>query len=71
MTTIGAAWIKQRENTNDYYYSISIDKAILPLTLTEEKRLILKENKNKGTNEKAPDFYLDLFVPIKQDDKEE
>lgn len=71
MTTIGAAWIKQREDSNEFYYSFSLDRAILPFTLTEDKRLTLKENKNKNSNEKAPDFYLDVFVPLKQEDKKE
>lgn len=64
MTTIGAAWIKTYDK-GDYYYSITFDKAILPLTITEDKRLIMKENKNKQNNEKAPNFYVDIFVPDK------
>lgn len=64
MTTIGAAWIKTNDK-GDYYYSITFDKAILPLTITEGKRLIMKENKNKQNNEKAPNFYVDIFVPDK------
>lgn len=64
MTTIGAAWIKNNDN-GDYYYSITFDKAILPLTITKDKRLIMKENKNKQNNEKAPNFYVDIFVPDK------
>lgn len=66
MTTIGAAWLRQKENSKDFYYSISMDKAILPFTFTEEKRLILKENKNKANNDKAPDFYLDIYIPNKE-----
>lgn len=64
MTVIGAAWIKSSDN-GGYFYSITLDKGILPLTLTEDKRLIMRENKNKQNNEKAPDFYLDIFVPDK------
>lgn len=65
MTTIGAAWLKQREKEGkkEYYYTISIDDAILPLTIDKEKRLVLKENKNRGENEKAPNFYLDIYIP--------
>lgn len=64
MTTIGAAWLKQKEN-GEYYQSVNFDKAILPLTITENKRLILKPNKNKTNNEKAPDYYVDIFIPDK------
>lgn len=73
MTTIGAAWLKQREDNNSMYYSISIDKAVLPLTITEDKGLILKENKNKlpGGNDKAPDFWLEMYSREKQEDKKE
>lgn len=65
MTTIGAAWLKQKEKDGqkEYYYTISIDEAILPLTIDNTKRLVLKENKNKGSNEKAPNFYLDIYIP--------
>ena len=73
MTTIGAAWIKQNKN-DDYYYSLSFDEAILPFTIDKNKRMVLKENKNKGDRETAPDFYIDVFVPDKnkkQDTKKE
>ena len=65
MTTIGAAWLKQKEKDGqtEYYYSISIDDAILPLTIDKTKRLVLKDNKNKGDNDKAPNFYLDIYIP--------
>lgn len=62
MTTIGAAWLKTKEDGN-FYYSCVIDEALLPLTITKEKRLVLVENKNKGDNENAPDFKIDLYVP--------
>lgn len=65
MTTIGGAWIKgkEKDGKQTYYYSCSFDEAILPLTLDSNKRLILKENKNKGDNEKAPDMLIDIFIP--------
>ena len=65
MTTIGAAWLKTKEKDEqkEYYYTISIDDAILPLTIDKDKRLILKANKNKGDNDKAPDFYLEIYIP--------
>lgn len=73
MTIIGAAWLKQREEDKSMYYSISVDKAVLPLTITEDKGLILKENKNKFTsgNDKAPDFYLEMYSRVKPEDKKE
>lgn len=65
MTTIGAAWLKSKEKDGqkEYYYTISIDDAVLPLTIDNTKRLVLKENKNKGDNDKAPNFYLDIYIP--------
>lgn len=65
MTTIGAAWLKSKdkEEGTEYYYTIAIDDAILPLTIDKEKRLVLKENKNKGDNNKAPNFYLEIYIP--------
>lgn len=64
MTTIGAAWIAENRD-GDYNTTIKFDKGILPLTITEDKMLILKPNKNKSNNEKAPDYYVDIFVPDK------
>lgn len=64
MTRIGAAWLKTDKN-EELYYSIAIDKEIQPLTITLDKMLTLKPNKNKGNNEKAPDFYLEIFIPDK------
>ena len=65
MTTIGAAWLKNKEKdgVTEYYYTISIDEAVLPLTIDKTKRLVLKENKNRGDNIKAPNFYLDIYIP--------
>ena len=65
MTTIGAAWLKAKEKDGEteYYYTISIDEAVLPITIDKTKRLVLKENKNKGSNEKAPNFYVDIYIP--------
>lgn len=64
MTRIGAAWLKTDKN-EEHYYSVAIDKEIQPLTITPDKMLTLKPNKNKGNNEKAPDFYLEIFIPDK------
>lgn len=63
MTTIGAAWVKQNDK-QEIYYSLSFDEAILPFTIDNKRRLVMKENPNK-TNEKAPDFYIDCFIPKK------
>lgn len=78
MTTIGAAWLKSKDVSKEnnavekeYYYTISIDDAILPLTIDKTKRLVLKENKNKGDNEKAPNFYLDIYIPDSSKAKKE
>ena len=62
MTTIGAAW----GNTNEegkFYYSLSFDEAIMPFTIDKNKKFIMKENKNKKDNEKAPDFYIEAYIP--------
>lgn len=66
MTTIGAAWLKSKEKDGqkEYYYTISIDDAVLPITIDNTKKLVLKENKNKGDNDKAPNFYLDIYIPV-------
>lgn len=68
MATIGAAWLKNKDN-GEFFYSCNIDEALLPLTLTKEKRLILVENKNKGDNEKAPDFKIELYIPKEKEEK--
>ena len=63
MTTIGAAWIKTSEN-GENYTSISIDKALLPFQITEDKRFALKINRNKtGENSNAPDYYVECYIP--------
>lgn len=73
MTTIGAAWLKQKkkDGQKEFYYTISIDEAVLPLTIDKEKRLVLKENKNKGDNDKSPNFYLDIYIPDSSKAKKE
>ena len=69
MTTIGAAWMKQTED-GQFKYSISFDKAIMPFVIDENKRFVMKENKSKGDNEKAPDFYIDAYIPDPMKEKE-
>lgn len=65
MTTIGAAWLKQKETEDgkEYYYSLSFDEAIMPFVIDKGKRFVLKENKNRENNEKAPHFYLEAYIP--------
>ena len=69
MTTIGAAWMNTTEE-GQFYYSLSFDKAIMPFTIDENKRFSMKENKSKGDNEKAPDFYIDAYIPDPNKKKE-
>lgn len=66
MTRIGAAWLKTKENkdgTKELYYSLSFDKAIMPFTIEPNKSFAMFENKNKEGNDKAPEFYIDAFIP--------
>ena len=49
MTTIGAAWLRQKEN-EEFYYSLSFDEAVMPFVIDKNKRFVLRENKNKGEN---------------------
>ena len=67
MTTIGAAW-KKRDKNNEPYLSCEIDKALLPLTIDETKRLAFFPVKEKRSD-KSPDFRIDLYIP--ENDKEE
>lgn len=62
MTTIGAAWLRQKEN-GEFYYSLSFDEAVMPFTIDKNKRFVLRENKGKEDNEKAPNFYIDAYIP--------
>ena len=62
MTIIGAAWLNTTEE-GKIYYTLSFDEAIMPFTIDKNKRFIMKENKNKGDNEKAPDFYIEAYIP--------
>lgn len=63
MTTIGAAWLKQKEDTKEHYYSLSFDEAIMPFQIDKTKRFVMKENKNKQGNDKAPNFYIEAYIP--------
>lgn len=70
MTTIGAAWQKQNDD-GKFYYSLSFDEAIMPFQIDSTKRFAMRENKNKGYNEKAPDFYIDAYIPDPNKNKKE
>ena len=66
MTRIGAAWIKKKESDAgnvEYGYSLLFDEAIMPFQIDKIKRFVMVENKNKKDNEKAPDFYIEVFIP--------
>lgn len=63
MANIGAAWMK--ENDKGYNINLSIEEALLPLTITKEKMLILKPNIKKS-EAKQPDYYVDMFIPKKK-----
>ena len=61
MTTIGAGWKKQDKNSKPYI-SISIDKELLPLTFTENKKISIFPITEK-TSDKSPDFRVVMFMP--------
>ena len=61
MTTIGAGWKKVDKNQKPYI-SISIDKALLPLTIDEKKRISIFPIAEKD-NDQAPDYRVVLFIP--------
>lgn len=61
MSTCGAGWKKTDKNGKPYI-SFNIDKAFLPLTIDNTKRLAAFPVKEKKTDN-SPDFILDLFVP--------
>lgn len=66
MTVIGAGWKKSDKNGKPYI-SLSIDKELLPITIDETKRLSIFPIADK-TNEKAPDFRLNMFVSEEQEE---
>ena len=68
MTTIGAGW-KKTDKNNKPYISVSIDKALLPLTIDENKRLSIFPIAEKE-NDKAPDSRVVLFITETQSQDE-
>ena len=72
MTTIGAGWKKTDKNEKPYI-SVSIDKALLPLTIDENKRLSIFPIANKE-NAMGPDYRVVLYIPegkTQDEEKEE
>lgn len=69
MSTIGAGWKKKDKNDNPYI-SISLDEALLPLTIDSNKRLALYPVKEKRSD-KSPDFRVDLYVPKEQTEEDD
>lgn len=70
MTKIGAGWLKEDKN-KDLYISVKLDDAILPLTITQDKKLMIRPNKNKENGSSQPDYHVDLFVPDKTSGQKE
>jgi uncharacterized protein (DUF736 family) len=69
MTTIGAG-CKKKDKNEKPYISISIDKALLPLTIDDKKRISIFPIADKE-NEKAPDYRIVMFIPEAQAEETE
>ena len=70
MTTCGCGYQKTDKNGKPFI-GISFDKALLPFTITDEKRFSLRRNENKKDPEsKQPDFLLDVYIPKPPKDEE-
>lgn len=67
MTTIGAGWKKQDKN-GKAYISISLDKALLPLTIDENKKISIFPVTEKQS-ESAPDFRVNMFIPEEKEEQ--
>lgn len=73
MSKLGGAWLNSREEedgTKTYYYSISIDEALMPFVIDKNKKIVMKQNKNKGDNKKAPDMIVEAYIPKPKEKKE-
>ena len=66
MPKIGAAWNKTDKNGNEYL-SVSVDKALTPLIIDENKTLALFLNDKKENNEQ-PDYILCIDVKKAKED---
>lgn len=67
MTVIGAGWKKTDKNGKPYI-SISLDKALLPLTIDENKKVSIFPVTDKQS-EGAPDFRVNMFIPDEKEEK--
>lgn len=68
MATIGAGW-KKRDKNDKPYISVSIDKALLPLTIDDTKWISLFPVSEKET-ENSPDFRVVMFLPEETNKKD-
>ena len=59
MIKIGGVWSKIAKESDKEYFSISIAKELLPLTITDEHFITMHLNENK-TEDKHPDYILCL-----------
>lgn len=69
MSTIGAGW-KEKDKNGNPFIKWSIDKALLPLTIDNTKRLAAFPVKDKKSD-KSPDFILNMYVPEEQKEETE
>ena len=69
MTRIGAGRLKPDKN-NELFISVKLDEGILPLTITDDKMLIINPNRTKN-DKTQPDYYIDIFVPKKKEETKE
>lgn len=69
MTRIASAWMKFPEGELPYY-SITPDKNLTPIVITEDHRFTLREIEQKTGNPNAPTHYLDMWK-VKKDKTEE
>lgn len=66
MIKIGGVWEKTAQDSGKKYFSASIAKELLPLTITEEHFMTMHLNENK-TDEKHPDYHLCLSLSEKKE----
>lgn len=64
--TIGKAWMNLEDEK--MRISVTLDKAVFPLTITADKRLSLTPiPEDRKTTENSPDYYVNLYVPEPKD----
>ena len=42
----------------------------MPFVIDKNKKIVMKQNKNKGDNEKAPDMIVEAYIPKPKEKKE-